>query len=145
LVDPVADDVETGLANADAILVADYSRTSCMIGVDGVPVDLVARCAPAALIVQLAGGIDEQSLRKFGFAVWPDPTVPPRRMSRTFAALGSRPVIELHAAGLRVGELCARARIAGMSPEKVESTLPTIHSIAQAPAFATTTSPGVKP
>ena len=34
-------------------------------------------------------------------------------MALTLAGLGPRPVIELHAAGLKVGEIAARARQAG--------------------------------
>jgi hypothetical protein len=34
-------------------------------------------------------------------------------MGKTLADLGPKPVIDLHAAGLRVGEVMARARLAG--------------------------------
>jgi hypothetical protein len=100
---------------ADAIVVADYASDEVLVGREGLlKTNDLLEVAPDASIIQFAGGLDEQELRKNGFNVWPTPAVPPRRMSRTFAALGLKPVIELHAAGLRVGEAAARLRLQGV-------------------------------
>lgn len=103
------------IAGADAIVLAEYRATHTILGADGVltPRDLT-RLAPVALVVQLAGGIEASSLQEANIAVWPSPVVPPRRMSRTLAALGARPVIELHAAGLKGAEVIARLRREGL-------------------------------
>ena len=99
----------------DVVIVADYASDDVIVGASGLlrTVDL-ASVAPDATIIQFAGGVDDVDLRAAGHNVWPSPVVPPRRMSRTFAALGPKPVIQLHAAGLRVGEAVARLRLQGI-------------------------------
>ena len=52
--------------------------------------------------------------------VVPSHRVGSHRMGRTFAYLGPKPVIELHAAGLKVGEVMARARLEGYPVDEVE-------------------------
>lgn len=42
------------------------------------------------------------------------------KMYKTFADLGPKPVIDLHCAGLKVGEMMARARLKGLTVEQVE-------------------------
>jgi len=49
--------------------------------------------------------LDVAALRRHGVAVYPGEDLPSRRMAHTLAALGPRPVIELHTAGLKVGEI----------------------------------------
>ena len=61
-------------------------------------------------MIQFAGRIDAAGLVERGVAVYPGLDLPARRMSMTLGALGPRPVIELHAAGLKVGELALRDR-----------------------------------
>jgi hypothetical protein len=41
-------------------------------------------------------------------------------MAITLAGLGARPVVELHAAGLKAGEFMARARVRGLSRQQAE-------------------------
>ena len=94
---------------SDALLVADYTRHEPIIGEGG---DLtaaeLAMANPALTVVQFAGAIDVEGLRKAGISVHPGVPLPARRMARTLAALGPVPVIELHAAGLKVGQIAAR-------------------------------------
>ncbi len=105
---------------ADAIIVADYASDEVILGGSGlVPAPVVAAAAPDAVIIQFAGAVDEATLRAAGLDVWPSPVVPARRMARTFAALGPKPVIQLHAAGLRVGEAAARRRLGGEGVDEV--------------------------
>jgi hypothetical protein len=110
--------------DADAIVVADYASDDVIVGPRGlVRTEDVADVAPNAVIVQFAGAVDDTDLRARGFDVWPDPVVPARRMSRTFAALGPKPVIELHAAGLLVGATAARLRLQGMATTETIDTV----------------------
>lgn len=104
------------IAGAQAILVAEYATADLVLGDGGIvsAAEIAAR-APGAAVVQFAGAIEPVSLTEHGIRVWPDPPVGPRRMSRTLAHLGVRPVIELHAAGLKVGQRGARARLAGLT------------------------------
>jgi hypothetical protein len=101
---------------ADALIVADYARQDMIIGPCGdmTATDLAAAC-PGVTVVQFVGQVDVPTLTAAGTHVYPGIELDPRRMALTLAGLGPRPVIELHAAGLKVGELAARARQAGQS------------------------------
>lgn len=69
-------------------------------------------------------GMNVIGLAAAGLYIHPGVELSPQRMACTLAALGPRPMIELHAAGLKVGELAARARLAGRSlAELAEITL----------------------
>lgn len=112
----------TAARGADAIIVADYASAEIIVGSSGlVTTGDLLDVAPDAVIIQFAGGVDDVDLRANDFVVWPDKVMPPRRMSRTFAALGPKPVVELHAAGLLVGEAAVRLRRAGVpAPEVID-------------------------
>jgi len=94
------------LADADAVVIADYSRGDVMLGTGGdLTADEFARLAPGATVIQFAGYVDVQDLVTQGVHVFPGIELGPHRMARTLAALGPRPVVELHAAGLKVGHI----------------------------------------
>ncbi|MEJ5200483.1 MAG: hypothetical protein WHX53_16305, partial [Anaerolineae bacterium] len=102
------------LADLDALIIADYTRADQIIGPDGdVTAAMLADMCPGATLIQFAGRVDVAGLTAAGVHVHPGMELPPHRMALTLAALGPRPAIELHAAGLKVGELAARARLAG--------------------------------
>lgn len=97
------------LADIDVIVVADYKREEIIIGKDGdISVEQLTKNCPGVSIIQLAGRIDNEGLAERGVHVYPEGNLPAVRMSRTLAFLGPRPVIELHAAGLKTGELAVR-------------------------------------
>jgi hypothetical protein len=100
-------DVEPdALAGLDAVVVADYTRSDLIIGRDGdMSCDAFAAHAAGAAIVQFAGMIDVTDLARHGLIVSPGFELPAHRMARTLAYLGPGPVVDLHAAGLKVGEL----------------------------------------
>lgn len=102
------------LADLDALIVADYTRDDQIIGPDGdLSAGELAAAAAGATVVQFAGRVDVAGLTAAGVQVYPGIEMPGHRMALTLAALGPRPVIELHAAGLKVGERAVRARLAG--------------------------------
>jgi hypothetical protein len=70
--------------------------------------DLLAAHHPECTVVQFVGNVDAESLALHHLQCLPDFSVGPRRMAQTLAALGPKPVIDLHAAGLKVGELMWR-------------------------------------
>lgn len=59
-------------------------------------------------LIQFVGGLDLAKFRNASWLILPDRAVPAQRMWRTLADLGTRPVIELHAAGLKAAELTLR-------------------------------------
>ncbi len=86
----------------DAVIVAEHALRDRLTIEPGPPVGVVA------------GNIDADALRAAGVRVFPDIIAPPGTMSYSPAVLGARPVLELTAAGLKVGEVAARARLAGL-------------------------------
>lgn len=94
------------LQDVDAVVITDYTRASEIIGEEGdVTPEAFANMVPAATIIQFAGRIDVQGLQSQGVHVYPGINLPAYRMARTLADLGPRPVVELHAAGLKVGSI----------------------------------------
>jgi hypothetical protein len=119
------------LRDCDAIIIADYSSEETIIGRYGqITAGEIKKSAPGISIIHLCGEVDVVSLTAEGIPHYPPTGAGKRRMGLTFAALGPRPVIELHAAGLKVGEAMARARLLGLSQKKIQS-LALRHSPAQ--------------
>ena len=93
----------------DALLVADYSREDIILGDGGdISAKELALLAPGIVIVQFAGRMNLESLQQARIQVYPGMDLPARRMAKTLAEVGVRPVVELHTAGLKVGEICVR-------------------------------------
>lgn len=116
----VSDERLDALTGADAIVAADSpNSTKCLIGSGGLVSagDLASRC-PEAVVIQLAGTISREELAAARIVCSPDVPPEPGHMGWSLSELGPRPVIDLHAAGLKVGELLARGRLAGLSPAK---------------------------
>jgi hypothetical protein len=61
-----------------------------------------------ATLIQFTGGLDCAPFVEAGWLVVPERRIAPFRMWRTLADLGPRPVIELHAGGLKAAELILR-------------------------------------
>lgn len=87
-----------GFNRLDAIIIADYLNQKTILGREGI-VDFssLEKVFPEVKIIQFAGKVDGSNL-------------PAQKMARTFNELGPKPVIDLIAAGLKVGEEMARAR-----------------------------------
>jgi hypothetical protein len=109
------------LENIDALVVADYSN-DIFIG------NTNAQISPKELIdlsrkisvVQFAGDVDIDELHKYDIPYFPQRRIGKFRMGQTLANLGPQPVIDLHCAGLKVGEAMARARLSGKSVEEAK-------------------------
>ncbi len=107
----------------DALVLADMGRGTLGFDglADGIP-PLLAR-AGAAMVV-IAGDVDPVPFESSGVVLNPHYPRPPGHMWVTTSAVGPKPVVDLHCAGLKVGELLVRARRAGSSPEAaVESAV----------------------
>jgi len=105
---------DVDLAASDAIIVADYTRRDEIIGPEGnLNPARLARVAPQTAIIHLAGKIDLKAITEHGIPIYPEKRIGSRRMTLTLAHLGPKPLIDLHAAGLKVGELAARHRQSG--------------------------------
>jgi hypothetical protein len=98
----------------DAVIVADHLEEGLLIGPGGAlePATLAAR-SPAVRVGVISGRTDAEALRAEGLLVIPEAMAPARRHAYSPAELGPLPVLTLYAAGLRVGEVAARARLEG--------------------------------
>jgi hypothetical protein len=109
------------LAGADALVIADHRSQRLLIGAGGdlAPKHLAA-LNPALAVVHLCGGVDRAALAALGLKLIPDRFAAVGSMSTTTADLGPKPLIDLHAAGLRVGAALRQATIQGLSGLEAE-------------------------
>ncbi len=96
---------------ADLLVFADYTTSVQHIGANGcLRAGELHALNPSIAIAHISGLIDADACRHAGLHVTPGQiATTARRMSITTAHLGVRPVLELHGAGLKVGEISARA------------------------------------
>lgn len=101
----------------DALLVAEHQDPRLLLGPKGLvpPAELAAE-NPELRIGVICGNVDGESLRASGLRFQPQRIRPFGYESYATHRLGPRPVLELYAAGLKVGEVMARARLAGAEP-----------------------------
>lgn len=102
------------LSNCDGLVVAEHVSRAQLIGPDG-PItgrDL-AKLNSGLVIAHIAGNVDQRDIERFGIQYRPKRLAGPGYMSVATDYLGPRPVIDLHTAGLKIGEIMARARIEG--------------------------------
>ena len=110
------------LNDCDAVVIADYHAKKPIIGENDAQISIreLQRYSDRVSIVKFVGNVETDALKKNNI-----PFVPHQQygvtMGKTLADLGPKPVINLHAAGLKVGEVMARARLAGKSMGEVKS------------------------
>lgn len=97
----------------DLVFVADYSTEKEILGKN--VADKLEQLKNTA-VVHLCGAVDTPFLTSKGVECYPQKPGYSFRMTYTLAHLGSKPIIDLHAAGLKVGECLAR----GESSELVQ-------------------------
>jgi hypothetical protein len=115
----------------DAVLVAEHVIDRPLIGTDALlATGAIRRINPALRIGVMAGNVSAADLDAEGIFYRPQALRPFGYMSYQPAALGPRPVLELYAAGLKVGEAMARARLSGMDLEEAKR-----HALEQSPAL----------
>lgn len=93
-----------GESRIDFLFIADYTSPATIIGSGGV-LDPAALSRYFSAIVHLCGKVDWRFAEKRGMTVYPKQRGHANRMTRTLAYLGPKPVIDLHTAGLKAGEL----------------------------------------
>lgn len=107
-----ADIPDTILREADALIIADCVTNSMIIGPDSpMPVYRLQEICPHITVIPYVGWVDTKSLIAGGIRVYPKDNSAPRRMSRTLAYLGPRPIIDLHTMGLKCAELVLKPEI----------------------------------
>lgn len=103
-------------ARYDAIIVAEHAVPRRLLGVGGLLSYDDIKTANAALRIGIiSGDVDRDGLVNSGLTYFPKSLQPFGLMSYQAGDLGPLPVIELYAAGLKVAEAMARARLRGLS------------------------------
>lgn len=104
-------------SGVDAILLADLVHKRCYTDA-GAPLDpaFLRAVNPDIHIGILAGATDTARLMENGIKVAPHRTMPAHFMSYQLYDIGPAPIMELYAAGLKVGAIMSQNRKAGYSP-----------------------------
>lgn len=121
---PADDAFAAALAAADALVVADYPGVGPVLGTGAAytAADLVA-LNPRIRLAHIAGDVRHEEVVAAGMPHAPAHFAPLGTMSVTAASLGPKPVIDLHCAGLKVGEALARARRNGLDARAAEQAV----------------------
>lgn len=100
----------------DAIMLAELVSADTIIGTNGwiTPQEIVD-VNPSVKIGLLAGLVEAPALEAAALSYHPKILAPAHYMTAQLYDIGPRPIMELYAAGLKVGELKARARRSGLS------------------------------
>jgi len=118
---------------ADAVVVVEHHSRRMLIGPNGeIDADELYALNPGLVLAHICGGVDRKSLESIGIHCYPDTFAHPGYMSVATDYLGPRPLIDLHTAGLKVGEQLARARGEGLTGVQAEMTVLKQTSLAQA-------------
>lgn len=122
------------LADCDAIAVVEHHSREILIGPAGqITASELRLMNPSVVLVHIAGNVDQADLEAVGVPVRPSQFAPPGYMSVATDYLGPRPLVDLHTAGLKVGEALARSRGQGLSVSEVEHKV--LAELAVASAF----------
>jgi len=113
------------------ILLAEHELPDLLLGSNGyLDFETIRAVNPEVRIGIICGNVDAGGLETSGLVYAPKQIAPFGFMSYQPYELGPRPVQLLYAAGLKVGEAMARARLAGMSVREAAK-----HAIANSPAM----------
>lgn len=129
-----AKDMKThpGWYSADGVVIAEHRMHELLFGATGlIDPEWLAKANPGVGVVHICGNVDEASLTRSGLRYVPTPIARRGYMSVTTDYIGPRPLIDLHAAGLKVGEMLARRRLDGFSAIDAERLVLSESTIAQ--------------
>ncbi len=99
---------------ADAVVLVEHRDRRVLVGsAGGIRVERFGTAG--CRLIHVAGAVDDEAVARAGIAKHPAGHVEPGYMTVATDYVGPRPVIDLHAAGLRVGADAVRCRRAGGS------------------------------
>ena len=119
------------IRGSDALVIADYGGPEVFIGTNGqITATELRDLSPGISVLQFSGTVEVDELSELGIPCFPDGKIGIQRMGMTLADLGPKPIVDLHTAGLKVGEVMSKARLSGKSVEELK-TMALEHSPAQ--------------
>lgn len=109
------------LKTADAIVFCEHVRPDCLVGHSGdlTPVEL-CEINSSIVLAHICGTVDVDAVRRAGLAVHPSEPAEFGFMTATTDYLGPRPLIDLHVAGLLIGQRLVSARRTGKAAREAE-------------------------
>lgn len=104
------------LKKLDLIVIAEHKDANKVIGQKGlITVKRLLKENPMIQILHICGNIDIEELKRANIKIYPQQIASFGYMSASTGYIGPKPVINLQTAGLRVGEMMARQRLANTS------------------------------
>lgn len=112
-------------SNFDAVINFEHEHDIQLIGKSGyITFDELIEHNPSIVYGHICGNIDINQLKKSQLKYLPKKILPFGYMSYETTNLGDRPVLELCALGLKVGEIAAKARLKGASiQDAIQATI----------------------
>ena len=108
------------LSKCDAIAVVEHQSKEKIIGIDGqITGEKIKLLNPGVVLIHIAGNVEQKSLEAAKIIFYPSKIATTGYMSLSTDYLGPKPLIDLHTAGLKIGELMTSTNV---KPEKYEST-----------------------
>jgi len=99
---------------------SDYTNHSLIVIAENIKSDIaieINALSKETVLIHIAGHLDYEAIKRKGVKKHPDLEVPPHHMTVTTAYAGPKPVVDLHAAGLKVGEILSRSMRLDKDPE----------------------------
>jgi hypothetical protein len=120
------------LQHADAMVVVEQNSRRVLIGPNGeIGTDELYDLNPCLVLAHVCGGVDRAAIESIGLPCYPETFAMPGYMSVATDYLGPKPLIDLHTAGLKVGERLAYARKRGLAGLEAELAVLKETSLAQ--------------
>jgi len=99
------------IKDVDAMVIAEHHHRNTLIGIEGeISPKVIYQHNPALCIAHISGGVNQKSVEDAGLRIIPNKIAPPGYMSIGTDYVGPKPLIDLHTAGLKVGQLMSEAR-----------------------------------
>jgi hypothetical protein len=106
---------------ADALVVVEHDAREMLIGPGGMfEAGELAALNPALTVLHICGGVDHSALQAAGIVCHPEEIAPAGYMSVNPTYLGPKPMIDLHVAGLKVGQVMSEAVRSGWIGKEAE-------------------------
>ena len=97
-------EIEQYIGSCDAVIVAEQACEDILLGERGARIDVKCLEKTKPVIIHIAGVIDYETLDKYKLVKYPENRIGYGYMTVTTDYVGVRPVVELNAGGLKVGQ-----------------------------------------
>ncbi len=122
----------TSIEIGDALIICDHRSKKPLFGMETEPsAQDIYKLNPGLVVIHICGNVAAREIADAGLRYSPSSFAIPGFMSVTTDYVGPKPLIDLHAAGLHIGELLARKRKQGLNRIEAEKAVLKETSLAQ--------------